>query len=309
MRVEDRLQQGRLQFAEGVKKHIFDWIAAIIVVALIAASLDVFGLIDFNKIDFIEFLISWFPYFAAAILLNTDLYKKGVFVAKNTEKFGKVIDTYSDMANQLSGQQIRGLYSFCDQYNEDARKSIQIQLLRSAALTFDEFDKGDEDKKLVPLKILDKEALIARGYTKQQVKNILAAKRVKVKGISVSMLLNSINAKDATYVGEDERSLRIKRITVASIKYALVTLLLSVVAMKNISAWGWTGLILTLFKVAYLFAGCYMSYFTGYDDVTINLVNHFTKKIDIFKMYLNYEPAQVETETYEEVEITSVTEQ
>lgn len=306
-KVEDKLQQAKLNANDGLKKHIFDWVAAIIIVSLIAASLDVFGLVSFNTLNFVEFLISWFPYFAAAILLHTDLYKKGIFVGKGTNKFSSVVENYSGIANSLTGEQIKGLYPFCEKYNEDAKQTIQTQILRKEGLAFKDFDEefietvDNEEIKRLPLKILDKKQLLELNYTKRQIKAIFKAKRVRVKGISVNILLSSMNVSDVTYIGDDEKSLQSKQIITSAIKYMFTTLLLSVLAIKNIGDWGWVGLILTLFKVAYLFAGCCMSYFKGYDDVTINLANHFTRKSDILKMYLNYVPEASEEVVYETV--------
>jgi hypothetical protein len=286
-KLEDKLQESKLKASDGLKKHIFDWVAAIIIISLIAASLDIFGLVSFNTINFVEFLVSWFPYFAASILLNSDLYKKGVFVAKHTPKFKGVILSYSKLVDSLSGKQIKNLHPFCEEYNDDAKKSIQTQILRAEGLTFEDFDVGDENN--TPLKVRTKQQLLQQNFTKQQCKAIRTAKRVKIKGINVNVLLSNNHAMDITCIGEDEKSLSKKRMIFSAARYMITTLLLSVIAIKDISDWGWLSLVLTLFKVAYLFAGCCMSYFKGYDDITIHLTNHFNRKIDILRIYLNYE--------------------
>lgn len=287
---EDKLQGVKIGASQGIKKHIFDWISAIIIVALIAACMDVFSLIDFKTIDLLEFFISWFPYFAAAILLHNNLYKKGVFVAKGTEKFIKTIEAYSDIANSLSGEQIKKLYPFCDKYNEDVKKSMQTQTLRKEGVTFEEFEYGT--KELPALKTCNRKFLIEKGYNKAQIKAIKTAKNLHVHGINVSILLSSINVKDVTRIGDDEKTLQTKQIISSTLHYASSTLLLSIMAVKDITEWGWMGLILTIFKVMYLFAGSYMSYFKGYDNITMSLVNHFSRKIDILKMYLDYKPEE-----------------
>lgn len=288
--LEDKLQGVKIGASQGIKKHIFDWVSAIIIVALIAACMDVFSLIDFKTIDLLEFFISWFPYFAAAILLHNNLYKKGVYVAKGTEKFIKTIEAYSDIANSLSGEQIKKLYPFCDKYNEDVKKSMQTQTLRKEGVTFEEFEYGT--KELPALKTCNRKFLIKKGYNKAQIKAIKTAKNLHVHGINVSILLSSINVKDVTRIGDDEKTLQTKQIISSTLRYASSTLLLSIMAVKDISEWGWMGLILTIFKVMYLFAGSYMSYFKGYDNITMSLVNHFSRKIDILKMYLDYKPEE-----------------
>lgn len=294
-RVEDKLQEKKLRAADGLKKYIFDWIAALIIIALIAASLDIFGLIDFKTINIIEFFVSWFPYFAAAILLQTDLYKKGSFVGKSTTKFNNVIESYSSIANSLSGKQIEGLYPFCDKYNDDALTSIQTQILRKEGITFEAFNNERTDVvdnktiHLKPLKICTNRELVNEGYTYEQRKCIRSAKRVKVKGIGVNILLSSIAVKDVTSIGDDEKTMETKQIVFSAFRYMISTLLLSIVGIKDIQNFGWVAIILVVFKVSYLFAGCYRSYFKGYDDITIRLANHFTRKADILKMYLSYD--------------------
>ena len=52
--LEDKLQAAKIGTSAGIKKHIFDWVSAIIIVALIAACMDVFALIDFKTIDLFE---------------------------------------------------------------------------------------------------------------------------------------------------------------------------------------------------------------------------------------------------------------
>ena len=248
--LEDKLQAAKIGTSAGIKKHIFDWVSAIIIVALIAACMDVFSLIDFKTIDLLEFFISWFPYFAAAILLHNNLYKKGVYVAKGTEKFIKTIEAYSDIANSLSGEQIKKLYPFCDKYNEDVKKSMQTQTLRKEGVTFEEFEYGT--KELPALKTCNRKFLIKKGYNKAQIKAIKTAKNLHVHGINVSILLSSINVRDVTRIGDDEKTLQTKQMISSTLRYASSTLLLSIMAVKDIGEWGWMGLILTLFKVAYL---------------------------------------------------------
>ena len=45
-----------------------------------------------------------------------------------------------------------------------------------------------------------------------------------------------------------------------------------------------------------------MSYFQGYNDITVSLTNHIARKIDILKMYLKYEPDGKEIENTQTVE-------
>lgn len=296
MKIEDKLQSNKLKTKSGVKKHIFDIIAVIILIAVVMVSLDVFKLLDLNKLKFIDFLSMWLPYLISTLLLNTDLYKKGVFVGKATDKFNAVIDAYSALANGLTGEQIKGLYSFCYEYNTAARKNMQLQILREEGLSFEDFDESivTSDGNKPPLKALTRKQLKLEGYTSRQIKAIYKAKKAKIKGINVNILLSSMNISDVTNIGANERMLQVKQFLSSSLTYILSTLFLSMIAIRDVINWGWGGFIVILFKVAYLFARCYMSYFQGYDDITINLANHFTRKCDILKMYLDCKPEKVE---------------
>ena len=288
----DKLQENKLKLNNGIKKYIFDLVSIVIVIALLATSLDLFGLIDFRKIKVFEFIISWFPYFAAAMLLNTNFYKKGVFIGKNTVTFNNVITVYSSIANSLSGEQIKGLYSFCDKYNEDAKQSIQEQILRKEGLVINDFNNEFllNDTTVPPLKTLSCKKLKSLNYTKAQIKAIRNAKKVHVKGICVNLLLSSIDVKDSTNIGSNERELETRKISSMTVRYIISTLLLSVITIKDTISFGLLGLVLVLFKVTYVFANSCMSYFKGYDDATINLASYFTRKTDILKMYLDYVP-------------------
>lgn len=296
-KVEDNLQNAKFAVNDGIKKYVYDIIAIVILLSLIAASLDLFGLIDFKTVNIVSFLIGWFPYFAAAMLLRTDLYKKGVFIGKKTDKFCAVARTYSELANSLSGEQLKGLYPFCEEYNSNAKQAIQTQILKAEGLTYEEYNEDwietvdGVDVQRSALKTCTKQELLERKYTKTQIRAIKKAKRAKVYGISVNILLSTIAVKDVTYIGNDEKSLQIKQIAASAIKYILCTVALSFIAIKDTISFGWLSVILILFKVTYLFAGSCISYFRGYDDITIHLVNHFTRKTDILKMYLNVAPA------------------
>lgn len=296
MKIEDKLQSDKLKTKSGVKKHIFDIIAVIILIAVVMVSLDVFKLLDLNKLKFVDFLSMWLPYLISTLLLNTDLYKKGVFVGKATDKFNAVIDAYSALANGLTGEQIKGLYSFCYEYNIAARKNMQLQILREEGLSFEDFDESivTSDGNKPPLKARIRKQLKLEGYTSRQIKAIYKAKKAKIKGINVNILLSSMNISDVTNIGANERMLQVKQFLSSSSIYILSTLFLSMIGIRDVINWGWGGFVVILFKVAYLFARCYMSYFQGYDDITINLANHFTRKCDILKMYLDYKPEKVE---------------
>jgi hypothetical protein len=299
--VEDIIQHGRSQTMKELKKSAFDFIAIAIVAALVLASLDVFNLVDLNTMNIGDFVVSWVPYFLATILLTLDLYKKGVFVGKSTDKFQLIVKSYSDLVDSLSGKQIRDLGPFCEKYNENALIDLRTFILKEDAISYDDFNSAFtvNGKTYAPLKTWTKEELTNAKYTKAQIKAIKDAKKAKVKGINVNILLSNVNISDPTDIGRGEIELE-KRILVSSvIKYLVSTMLMSLIVIKDITVWGWASLIGVLFKVIYMFARSFMSYFDGYDDITVSVANHITRKTDILKMYLDYIPPVTVTEETE----------
>lgn len=292
--LEDKLQEIKSNTVNEIRKSIFDVIAAIIIIAVIAASMNVFGLIDFKEINIADFIISWIPYFLSASLLTINYYKKGVFVGKKTDKFKSVSVSYSDIVSSLSGDQIEKLDNFCRQYNNKSRIVLQTDILKDEGISYEMFEDGNEEKNIPALKILSIRQLSSLSYTRAQIRAIRKAKRAKVKGISSNLLLSTMNVKDPTNIGMGERSLATFRNISSIIRYFIITILMAFFGLKDISEWGWAGLILVLFKVAYMFAGSYMSYFKGYDDATMNVCDHIVRKTDILKMYLKYKPVSEE---------------
>jgi hypothetical protein len=292
--IEEVVRNGSQKISSDIKKSIYDWICAIIIIAVVAASLDIIGIIDFTGENagqqIADFVMQWIPYFMATILLNNTLYKKGVFVGKRTDRYKNNSKVYGELVNSLTGQQIRDLDNFCQKYNDDALKTIQTNILKKEGIAYEDFEKGCELSFKNPLKILTEEQLVKIGFNKLQIKAIKQAKNVKLKGLTVNSLLSSMNIKDPTNIGKNEIELARKRNITSIIGYIASTLLMSLLAIKNIADWGWSGLILVLFKVLYTFARSYMSYFQGYNDMTVDLVNHIARKTDILKMFINYKP-------------------
>ena len=219
----------------------------------------------------------------ATILLNNTLYKKGVFVGKRTSRFIDNTTAYSELVNSLNGEQIKGMYKFCEEYNQNALETIQTNILKKEGITYIDFEKGSEISNNIPYKILTEEKLTEIGLTKSQIKAIKIAKNTTIKGLTVNSLLSSMNIKDPTNLGRNENELARKRTITSIITYIASTLLMSLLAIKDITEWGWSGIILVLFKVIYTFARSYMSYFQGYNDMTVDLTNHIARKIDIIK--------------------------
>lgn len=300
--IEDAVQRAKIDVTSQLKSYIYDLIAIVILMAIVMASLNALGFMDLSKgnfwSQFTDFLVDWVPYFMAALLLNTNLYQKGVFVGKRTDKYKSIATSYSTVVNNLNGKQIEGLDAFCDKYNDDTLRSIQEQILKREGISYERFTQGDNDNKA--LLICTDDELLKLGYTERQVKAINKARDVEIKGLSSNLLLSSINVKDRTNLGPTEHQMAVKETVSSTVKFLFSTLCMSFIVINDIRTWGWSSLIIVVFKVAYVFAKSYMSYFKGYNNVTVDLVSHISRKTDILKMYLNYEP---ETEKPEEAKL------
>lgn len=303
-KLEDKIQSSKLGVTKEIKRSIFDIVAVLVVAALALASLDVFDLADITSISIADFFISWIPYFLASMLLTLDLYKKGVYIGKATDKFEITISSYGEIVNNLSGKQIRELQPFCEHYNKAALISLRTSILKEEGISYEEFDEEfvKNDVTYDALKTWTRRELKEGKYNFAQRRAIFKAKRAKVKGISVNLLLSNINANDPTNIGNGEAALQNRKLTASIVRYLVSTAVMSLIIVKDISQWGWAALIGTSFKVLYTFASSYMSYFRGYDDVTIALTNHIARKTDILKMFLNYKPvSEVNTTSSEQV--------
>lgn len=282
MSVEDVVQKIKLDGKTGIKKSLFDWICVVIIMAILAVSLDVVGLTDLSGLNFAEFLIEWLPYFIASVLLNNTLYKKGIFTGKASKNFKSTVDEYSSRVSSLSGKDISNLYDFCENYNNTSLMTLQTNILKAKGVSYDKFNSDEQ-----PLKILSRKQLKLLGYNSVQIRAIRKAARAKIKGLSVNILMSNIDTKDPTNIGVDEKILGLRQFLTSIIKYVLSTLLLTFMAVNDIMSWGWAGILIVIFKICYIFASSYMSYFKGYDDITISLINHIARKTDILKMYIS----------------------
>ena len=297
-KLENQLQNVKLGTVKEIKRGVFDIVAVLIVAALALASLDVFDLVDLGAISIADFFVSWIPYFLASMLLTLDLYKKGVHVGKSTDKFEITITSYGEIVNKLTGEQIKDLQPFCEEYNEAALVSLRTSILKEEGIAYCDYDEEftRDEVKYPALKTWTRRELKKGKYNFAQRRCIFKAKRAKVKGISVNLLLSNINASDPTNIGAGENALQHRKISMSVVRYLVSTFVMSLIIVKDISQWGWAALIATSFKVIYTFARSYMSYFQGYDDVTISLTNHIARKTDILKMFLNYKPRKEKVE-------------
>lgn len=280
------LNENSKSFVNKIKTHIFDAIAVGLVVAIGLLNLGAIELKNFGE-EFFSIILEAIPFYLGSVALALNYYKKGVYAGKATKSFNGVIESYSTMVNGFVGKQIDKLGDFCLWYNQKALRMKQESILREVAISvkrFDEYIKDELGHVLPPLKIVSDSDLIAT-YGEYVGKKIIEAKNVKIKGISVNNLLGNSNTDDITDLGKGEQEMFKDRTKEYSILYSLSIIVMSLMGVKDIFEWGWMGAFLLLFKLLYILCRSYMKYFEGFDDVTIRLVNHMSRKIDVLKEF------------------------
>lgn len=275
MTTEERVTQLTENSKDLFKKSIYDIISIAIIMAIVIISLDIFGIKDIDKNTLSTLFMEWMPFFLASMLLNSNQYEKGKYVGKHTKSYIAAMTQYSALADALTGEKLKYFSEFCHIKNEHVKKSKQELLLKSVGVSYNDFVKE--------LQLTEEE--LEKIYNENTVKTILKARKVDIVGYKVNFILGNYNTFDETDLGptEDElsKSYKIKS-TVSNI---LSTILLTLLGIKDVMSWGWSGLLIVLFKAAYTFAKGYMAYFKGYNDVVIKLVNQVIRKCDIFKEY------------------------
>lgn len=278
----DKLQEENEKFKKTIASHIFDIIGFASVIALMAISL---GIVEGRKLSFEEFsniVIDFLPFYFTFVLLGNNFYKKGVYIGKETDKFTNASKEYSDIVSELTDAEIDTIDDFCEEYNSKVLIRRQESLLKRAVVTYKLFNDGDGS--FTPLRLLNDSDLI-KMYGKERAKWIIKAKNVKVKGVRINALLGTNTAEDVTDLGQDETTLFKKHAQTTGLSYALTTLLLTFIAVKDIMTWNWLSFIIVAYKSIFVLCKSYMEYFSGYDDVTIHLVNHTNRKSDILKQF------------------------
>lgn len=284
--LEDKYSETKSNITTKVKNRIFDLIAAGILLAAIAISLGALEWKEISKDKIFDLLAEFVPLLLTSMLLTTDFYQKGVFYGKSSNTFMAMSDMYSKLVTNLTGKQIEAVSEFCIEYNEDALRKIQEPMLKKVAIPYQLYNEGDD--KTPPLKTLSRRKLKALGYDPIVYKVILKCDRMTVKGLKVNNILGNTNVEDITDLGKTENELRASHNTTSAIQYLLSTAFMTLIAVKDIATWGWASLFLIAFKLTYIFVKSYMSYFAGYNDITVSLNNQLARKTDILKQFLSW---------------------
>ena len=280
--LEENVKSIKSDISSKAKSKIFDLIAAGIILAATAIILGVFELKELTWDSIVDILIEFVPLLLTATLLSTNYYTKGSVVGKASEMFDNIVRVYSKLVSDLTGEEISNMLEFCDEYNEKTLNKMKELELKKVAIPYEMYEHGDENNK--PLKILTKKEL-KRLYSKEVWKTILRCKKLKIKGLKVNNLLGNEDVHDRTDLGKTEIQMRRHHNLSSTVMYIVSTAVMTLIAIKDINAWGWTSLILISFKILYIFFKSYMSYFDGYNDITVSLVNHIARKTDILKEF------------------------
>lgn len=296
--VADQVNSAKGKTVDFMKSKMFDLIAAAIVVAMLALCLGVLELRDINWQELVNIVLETLPFYLATILLNNNYYMKGTYAGKATKSFKAIVNQYSIKVNHLTGTQIKLLPEFCDKYNTSTLLKLQESVLRQEALTIEQFnvDYVDADGSHGPLKGMCKHDLI-HLLGEERAEAVIRAKKVKIKGISANILLGSSTNVDVTDLGPNEKEMANRRRVGYSITSFASIFVLMLIGVKDVTSWGWVGIALIAFKLLYIVARSYMKYFEGYQDITINLANHISRKTDIIKQFDSEHPALNECKT------------
>ena len=285
--VEKQYTDGTQKLNQGIKRYIFDIIAAVIILAIIAATLHIFDVYDMSNPEEIKlFFVDWVPYFLASILLNADLYEKGIFIGKSVKEYVDAKRIYSEKVSAIDGHKLSKVTDFCIDYNTESLINLRKAILKEQGLSYEQFDKAYkiENTTYPGLKTWTKEELESR-LTSEQINVVLRAKKAKVKGINTNLLLGNEDVNDPTNIGFTEKELTIRRNILITIRYLFMTGLMSVLFIKDIAEWKWGGLFEVLFKLTFVVARALMSYLKGYKDTVVHHTNHLIRKTDILQIF------------------------
>ena len=266
-----------------VKNKIFDIIAVFTVLIMSLLSLGALELRAITWSTLMNVIVENLPFYFASTMLSRNYYTKGVYFAKEQASFINAVKYYSEQAVKLDGKALSILPKFCYEYNKRSLENMQESILHSVAITTERFHTYDE-KANGPLKVLSYKKL-KDLYGKDIAKAIVKCKNCKIKGISPNILLSNIDSIDSTNLGYSEKELANRRTWTYAISYIFSIAFMSLIGVKNFLEWGWMGLFLSLFKLAFvIFCAC-TKYFEGYEDITINVVDHLFRKSDVLKEF------------------------
>lgn len=283
------LTEIKIQGTSMVKNKMFDIIAFGIVGIMFFVGLGALKIIDFTLESYLNFIISFIPFYLSSMLLNSNYYTKGTYKGKESEKYLLAMQNYSDTVDELDGDMQCKLDDFVAWYNDNALKRVQTAILKSVAITYERFVNWVkiDDVKKKPLLQYTHEELVAE-YGEQTAHVIRKAQHASIKGISVNALMGNFTSVDPTDIGKNAAQLRRERLGITGVMSFISVSAMTLIGFKDILEWGWVAAFVTLFKMIYIFARSYQMYFHAYDDITVSVVNHIARKTDILKQFKSW---------------------
>lgn len=272
-----------------VKDRAFDLVGAGLIIAVGMICLGAVELRNITLREALNILAEALPFYLATVCLCTNYYQKGVQYGKMTDGFKNIVTFYSDKINNLTSKQLQVMPTFCEQYNDKALRQLQEPILKSVAITFEEFNENHSvDGKIIrALKTWSAEAL-KETYGEFTAKHIIKARSQKIHGINSNILMSSFSNKDMTDIGVSEAQLLKRRTGMFAAMNAVSTVVLTLLSVKSFIDWGWAGAVLVVFKLLYILCRSYMKYYSGYNDITIRVSNHISRKCDILKEFAQW---------------------
>lgn len=285
--IADEVHSNSKNLVRMAKDRMFDLIAIGLVSCVALLNLGAIGLRNITVLEIFNILLEAVPFYLASVTLALTFYKKGVYNGKTVDVFIDIVKNYSHRVNKLTGKQLDILCDFCVEYNEKALRIGQSNILRTVAIKYDRYINPQitkDGKEIKPLCQMSKEEL-EKNYGERVAEYVLKANKLKVKGLNANNLLGNDDYWDITDLGKNEQELLKQHAKSYAMSFAASTLLLTVMTIKDIMSWGWVGFVLIAFKLLFIFCRCYFEFFKGYEDITIKVVNHISRKTDVLKQY------------------------
>lgn len=234
------------------------------------------------KVQTLETLISSFSIlFICFIFIDRLQYRKGRAKGEESEKYINVQKKHSDIINSLKDNQIVKLREFCILMKEKADKELKTEILKTAGLAYDQYEKEKYISKS------NKEISSITSITKKQQRAIIKANKINCKTLKESELFseNKTRSNVEYDLGSNKNNLEIKNAIQNIIQSVIATILACVCALNLSEDFHWTMFIWYLLQLSLLLFKCISTYMTGYRDITERIYNRIIKKIDILRKF------------------------
>lgn len=291
--VAEKIDNAKDKIIDLAKSKIFDLISGVLILAMLALSLGVIKLREVTWNTILDLLVEMIPFYLVAMMLSVTNYTKGSYAGKSTNAYKGIVNLYSEKVNKLTGAMLSRLPVFCSEYNEKALADRQTIILKKAAISYDKFNTGTENDP--PLKVMSRKHLKEK-YGAEIARVVTEAKNCSLRGINPNMLLGNADNPDPTNLGPNEIELTKMRTAWYAGGYIFSVICMTLIGMKDVAEWGWAGIVLVIFKLAWIGGSAYMKYFQGYKDVTIGVFNHLSRKCDIFAEFDFWYSSEVNSE-------------